>query len=440
MLEKRFHLDTTKKTKLVLNDVTRKYRTIIIGEIILQTLCDVKHKTQVQAENRSIRQGPSFYHNKYLFTAHFQRICYVRMLLWTYLIVSLFLWFCEFVKGNCLEYVLIPPGEQDHPFQIHTKHFKIFDQNAYLAIVKGAIPPKRAGMGAKNGQETSKPKVYDSHSDAHSRITVGTNEESKNHFGILVRDSKCSLQKSSTFAKQSKCSYAVNGGPFHSYIHGGCVGLTVSNGMIINGGGMPQTQGKGQEEKQRQRQNHLSSSSVCAPESPELELPSSVFDADAAFGVTKDNEWIIGNVQNFNQSNLQELITGLNGWLLYNSTVVVPSQGASIRNQNNRRNQGFFDARAPRTAIGIDKSGNDLVLLQVDGCEHCPTAFHKNKNGLTMYEMANAMNEYADYAINLDGGGSSTSVNDGHVWNRPTCLDYVDVQCERPVASVICIH
>ena len=87
----------------------------------------------------------------------------------------------------------------------------------------------------------------------------------------------------------------------------------------------------------------------------------------------------------------------------------------------------------------MNKSGKNLVILQVDGCEHCTAPFNTKAKGLTMHEMANAMQKYADYAINLDGGGSSTSVNHGNIWNRPTCLDYVDVRCERPVASVVCI-
>lgn len=45
----------------------------------------------------------------------------------------------------------------------------------------------------------------------------------------------------------------------------------------------------------------------------------------------------------------------------------------------------------------------------------------------------------AYYAINLDGGSSSTLVHDGHVVNRPTCLDYVPIPCERPVLSVVCV-
>lgn len=42
------------------------------------------------------------------------------------------------------------------------------------------------------------------------------------------------------------------------------------------------------------------------------------------------------------------------------------------------------------------------------------------------------------HAINLDGGGSSTFVVNGTVKDFPTCND-VNVKCERPVATAMCI-
>lgn len=51
--------------------------------------------------------------------------------------------------------------------------------------------------------------------------------------------------------------------------------------------------------------------------------------------------------------------------------------------------------------------------------------------------------EGALYAVNMDGGSSSTLVKKGNgggtvVLNAPTCLD-LPVRCERPVASVMCL-
>jgi exopolysaccharide biosynthesis protein len=50
------------------------------------------------------------------------------------------------------------------------------------------------------------------------------------------------------------------------------------------------------------------------------------------------------------------------------------------------------------------------------------------------------VNEGAQYAVNLDGGGSSVMVDENHqIVSRPTCLD-VPVVCERRVATILCIH
>ena len=58
----------------------------------------------------------------------------------------------------------------------------------------------------------------------------------------------------------------------------------------------------------------------------------------------------------------------------------------------------------PRTAIGIDRETNQLLLLVVDGRQ----SFSR---GYTMVELANRMIDLgADEALNLDGGGSSTMV------------------------------
>ncbi len=40
---------------------------------------------------------------------------------------------------------------------------------------------------------------------------------------------------------------------------------------------------------------------------------------------------------------------------------------------------------------------------------------------------------------NLDGGGSSVSVKEGKVIDRPTCLDN-SIVCERAVTSIACIY
>ena len=75
---------------------------------------------------------------------------------------------------------------------------------------------------------------------------------------------------------------------------------------------------------------------------------------------------------------------------------------------------------------------------QVDGCEKCVDV---NRRGPTLYDMARIMagpSVNAVFAINLDGGGSSATVVNGTVVDRPTCTD-IDVECERAVATILCV-
>jgi len=43
------------------------------------------------------------------------------------------------------------------------------------------------------------------------------------------------------------------------------------------------------------------------------------------------------------------------------------------------------------------------------------------------------------FAINMDGGGSTTFVQNHTVQNHPHCLDVGFIPCERRVASVVCL-
>lgn len=78
------------------------------------------------------------------------------------------------------------------------------------------------------------------------------------------------------------------------------------------------------------------------------------------------------------------------GWLLKNDVVVEDLNDQYI---------------APRTALGVDSSGQKLILVVVDGRQPLYS------QGVTIKEMADIMQEYGGQnAINLDGGGSSTMV------------------------------
>jgi exopolysaccharide biosynthesis protein len=269
-------------------------------------------------------------------------------------------------------HIVIPRKPDDAPFKLEFQKIRLKYRNAYLAIISGVSP--------------------------------------SSYFNVAVKDSICSLEKTSSFANRLNCDYAVNAGPFESFVHGGCIGLTISNGTLIHS-------------RNIDKYNTNSGFHDSAAEE----------ESNISFGITFENEWILGNVESKlikggsqGLYKVKELVTGLHGWLVYNTTIaVLPDE--------------FASRRAPRTAIGIDRLGQKLVVLQVDGCEKCMHSLEAT-HGLTLYELAHLMTDYADYAINLDGGGSSTSVLHGRVVNRPTCLDYLDFPCERPVASVICIR
>lgn len=92
----------------------------------------------------------------------------------------------------------------------------------------------------------------------------------------------------------------------------------------------------------------------------------------------------------------------------------------------------------PRTAVGYSKNGRYLYLVVVDGRQ----PFYSD--GITIKELADLMISLgAQYAMNLDGGGSSTMVVEGkdgnpRVLNSPVD-DFLPRQ-ERPVANHLGIY
>ena len=92
----------------------------------------------------------------------------------------------------------------------------------------------------------------------------------------------------------------------------------------------------------------------------------------------------------------------------------------------------------PRTAIGYSNSGRYLYLVVVDGRQPLYS------EGITLSELANLMISLgAQYAMNLDGGGSSTMVVEGkdgqpRILNSP--IDNYIPGRERPVADHLGIY
>lgn len=206
------------------------------------------------------------------------------------------------------------------------------------------------------------------------------------YFSVQAADATCSgLATVSKQAAAHKCAYATNAGPFKSLISGGCIGAVIVDGVTV---------------------------------------ASAYGGSNAMFGLTRGGDWVLGTVSNASEAaqlGLTQLVTGFN-WLVYDGQAVVASAGGE---------------QAPRTAVGVDGQGR-LVLLEVDGCEKCKTG-----KGFTMKQLADFLASGAvgdvRHAINLDGGGSSTFVQNGKVVDYPTCID-VHLRCERSVSTIMCVR
>ena len=220
-------------------------------------------------------------------------------------------------------------------------------------------------------------------------------------FGVMGPPGGCSStagrrSKTSVTARLGACDYAVNGGPF-SMDTGACLGHSVSAGVPVCpdctvGGfgalGLRRGSGGG------------NATWVMAPAGLEWE------DAEAM--------------------NVTELISGFS--MLVSESKALPQKGNRAREI------------APRTALGLDARGV-LIVLEVDGCEKCPASVG-GPQGLTLAELADEMVKLgAVYALNLDGGGSSTTVVHGEVADWPTSKDVpLPHPLERDVSTVVCIR
>lgn len=191
------------------------------------------------------------------------------------------------------------------------------------------------------------------------------------------------VQTSKT-ARENNCKYAINAGPFNMD-NGQCEGSIVSNGKT-----------------------------------QQLAADGSGY---AMFGMTSDGKYLFGSANSTEVASygVTELVSGFVQGLLVDNSVPASSTDAEV---------------AQRQALGIDKEAN-LLILTVDGAEF-------QDKGMTMAELSVAFaNLGAVTAINLDGGGSTTTWENGKgtrgFVNHPTCSDNVWPECERRVASVVCI-
>jgi hypothetical protein len=89
----------------------------------------------------------------------------------------------------------------------------------------------------------------------------------------------------------------------------------------------------------------------------------------------------------------------------------------------------FSVTRHPRTAIGFSRDSTTLFLVTVDGRS-------ESSSGMSLRELASLLQSLGVYqGLNLDGGGSTTLVVRGAVWNHPS-----DSTGERAVGDVLLIE
>jgi len=152
----------------------------------------------------------------------------------------------------------------------------------------------------------------------------------------------------------------------------------------------------------------------------------------AHFGLTRKGNFITGYLTAEEcaagiDGGFHELTQG-NGWLVREGKNYL-KEAASIEHMS----QAFIDIKAPRNALGHTRDGR-LLMFQADGEEDI-------KLGLTLTEFAAILtSSHFDVwnAINVDGGGSSTTAYKGRVVNRPTCRDTPEI-CERAVTTISCL-
>ena len=112
-----------------------------------------------------------------------------------------------------------------------------------------------------------------------------------------------------------------------------------------------------------------------------------------------------------------------------------------LENPNNHRANTFVDVFAARTVIGHDIEGR-LKIFQLDGLH----GRDRPTRGIDLRSLANILIDLGFHnAINLDGGGSSTTVQEDQMVSYPSdvCEDATPIEsirCERPVSSIVCVH
>lgn len=154
------------------------------------------------------------------------------------------------------------------------------------------------------------------------------------------------------------------------------------------------------------------------------------------FGVTIDGHLFTGYLSEIElvTHNFQHLVGGVI-WLIRDGEIYV-DESRDIECSTTEETgtlETFISVESARTAVGHDSEGH-ILMAQLDG--------KTNQNGGNLREFASLLKDLGFVnAINLDGGGSATSVINGTVVNYPsdTCDDN-QWNCAREVSTILCVH
>ena len=169
------------------------------------------------------------------------------------------------------------------------------------------------------------------------------------------------------------------------------------------------------------------------------------------FGLTSDSQWFIGYVDDQllkqHTLNVSDRCDSTGPCASQNSSewyfkslasgqVQLVSNGQSFVNASGTGEGVFLTEQSARAAIGV-LDGGKLGLVQIDGAT--------GKDGIDLYAFADMLIKLGfTYAINMDGGGSSTTVLNGVLASTPSDAcpgdDLELFGCERFVSTIACIH
>ena len=219
------------------------------------------------------------------------------------------------------------------------------------------------------------------------------------HFSILEPVNGCNngAALTSDSAEQRKCLVATNAGFFNTKT-GECLGNVVSGGKVVQKPG-----------------TH-----------------------NVNFGITRNGSFVVGYIDISEMGDFEQLVAGVI-WLVRNGSSYVNISETLEDMATQETGSTFVTVRAGRVALGHDAAGQ-LLMLVMDGA----STFQKGPN---LHEMAQMMIQLgAVNAINLDGGGSSTAIENGTLVNYVSdrCpgsdLESSMSRCERRVTTITCIH